>query len=624
MPRKSKNKGDVYGPRGRYRSSSRRASSRGNGNDTTNTHNGGQTLQIGGVTIQVSGNGEVHSMSTGKRRTRGTRKAESDSAREMDEAASTDEAFADYVENVDVNESDSECENEASETVFKGMQDFAEGPIGEGPPVEDRGIYFEGLEHPIDLSTSSGEADSENTGSESDSDAVSIADLVGNFSDGLKLEHAFPVFYNDLHDTGGSTGSKASRKQRKSSYATPGAKGKLLPGEKARLKRARVDAKRAARSEGHGFNAPSVVRELESFVQAAGDIKAFPPMNMYGLAFTQKAAGLYGLKSSAQGSGRKRFIIVRATNRTQLLEPLAQERLRDMLAAHESALDLLRPGSQAAAISRGAKASKQPAANRMPSAAKQRPRYNVPVAFMSRGVVDPYEVEQAIIEPPRCAPAPDQAALPLPVELPSSRSGLGAQPSSIKVHLEEEVSLAGQMLEPTLFVRRESEGQRSEGSTPSFMGQGLGPRAPKRTLSELGGASSSQVTVSEFTASGIDEVDELSSLPHLKPGVFTTKSQYKKAHKKRDKLARRAGRVTSGAKPGQQSRLGPESPATPMVMEASFAFGSFEQHTTGFGSRMLAKMGYEGQGSGLGRQQQGRAEPITATMRPKQLGLGAT
>ena len=40
----------------------------------------------------------------------------------------------------------------------------------------------------------------------------------------------------------GSTGSKASRKQRKSTYATPGAKGKLLPGEKARLKRARVDA----------------------------------------------------------------------------------------------------------------------------------------------------------------------------------------------------------------------------------------------------------------------------------------------------------------------------------------------------------------------------------------------
>ena len=66
-------------------------------------------------------------------------------------------------------------------------------------------------------------------------------------------------------------------------------------------------------------------------------------------------------------------------------------------------------------------------------------------------------------------------------------------------------------------------------------------------------------------------------------GVFTTKSQHKKAHKKREKLARRAGRAASGTKPGQQQqhRLGTESPATPMVMEANFAFGRFEQHTTG-------------------------------------------
>lgn len=33
---------------------------------------------------------------------------------------------------------------QGSETIFKGMQDFAERPIGEGPSVEDRGIYFQG------------------------------------------------------------------------------------------------------------------------------------------------------------------------------------------------------------------------------------------------------------------------------------------------------------------------------------------------------------------------------------------------------------------------------------------------------------------------------------------------
>lgn len=60
-----------------------------------------------------------------------------------------------------------------------------------------------GLEHAIDLSTSSGEADSENTSDDSESDEVSIADLVSSFSEGLKLEHAFPVFYKDIEESGG-------------------------------------------------------------------------------------------------------------------------------------------------------------------------------------------------------------------------------------------------------------------------------------------------------------------------------------------------------------------------------------------------------------------------------------
>ena len=73
--------------------------------------------------------------------------------------------------------------------------------------------------------------------------------------------------------TGATPGTKSSRRERKPNFATPGANGKLLPGEKARLKRARVEAKRAARSVGQGFNAASVVRELEAFVEAEGDIK---------------------------------------------------------------------------------------------------------------------------------------------------------------------------------------------------------------------------------------------------------------------------------------------------------------------------------------------------------------
>lgn len=52
-------------------------------------------------------------------------------------------------------------------------------------------------------------------------------------------------------------------------------------------------------------------------------------------------------------------------------------------------------------------------------------------------------------------------------------------------------------------------------------------------------------------------------------------------------------------------------------------FGYFERHTTGIGSKLLSKWGFGGEGGGLGRQQQGRAEPVVAVRRAKKLGLGA-
>ena len=50
-------------------------------------------------------------------------------------------------------------------------------------------------------------------------------------------------------------------------------------------------------------------------------------------------------------------------------------------------------------------------------------------------------------------------------------------------------------------------------------------------------------------------------------------------------------------------------------------YGSFEVHTKGFGSKMMAKMGYV-EGAGLGKDSQGIAQPIEVIKRPKSLGLG--
>ncbi|WVZ11044.1 hypothetical protein V8G54_015574 [Vigna mungo] len=44
--------------------------------------------------------------------------------------------------------------------------------------------------------------------------------------------------------------------------------------------------------------------------------------------------------------------------------------------------------------------------------------------------------------------------------------------------------------------------------------------------------------------------------------------------------------------------------------------GSFEEHTIGFGSKMMAKMGYM-EGGGLGKNGQGMTQPIEVIQRPK-------
>ncbi|WVZ93577.1 hypothetical protein U9M48_039545 [Paspalum notatum var. saurae] len=76
--------------------------------------------------------------------------------------------------------------------------------------------------------------------------------------------------------------------------------------------------------------------------------------------------------------------------------------------------------------------------------------------------------------------------------------------------------------------------------------------------------------------------------------------------------------IKARSEPGQVS-TGPRRNV--WALETS-GTGSFERHTKGFGSKMMAKMGFV-PGSGLGRDGQGIVTPLTAMRRPKSQGLGA-
>ncbi|KAK2632034.1 hypothetical protein EUGRSUZ_L02096 [Eucalyptus grandis] len=86
--------------------------------------------------------------------------------------------------------------------------------------------------------------------------------------------------------------------------------------------------------------------------------------------------------------------------------------------------------------------------------------------------------------------------------------------------------------------------------------------------------------------------------------------------------------VSSGVMPSETTEISPvnlagasENGEEHVTLITSESFGAFEVHARGFGSKMMAKMGFI-EGQGLGKGGTGLAEPIEVIKHPKSLGLG--
>jgi hypothetical protein len=101
------------------------------------------------------------------------------------------------------------------------------------------------------------------------------------------------------------------------------------------------------------------------------------------------------------------------------------------------------------------------------------------------------------------------------------------------------------------------------------------------------------------------------------PAVNMTAEERNKARKQAARQQRRSTKAAAVAAGGGGDGPG----AAAAAQQPPLAFAAFEEHTTGIGSRLMARWGWS-EGQGLGRGQQGRADPLQPERRPRQLGLG--
>eukprot|EP00793_Prasinoderma_coloniale_P001429 PRCOL_00005204-RA len=300
---------------------------------------------------------------------------------------------------------------------------------------------------------------------------------------------------------------------------------------KKELRRARIADKRMARARGRGFDVERVAEALAGFVEAEGDIHAFEPMCNAARRQVHILAAAFGLQSTSQGSGKKRFSVI----------------------------------SQGGTGSSGkGKGKRGKAVQRSLMAEGPAP------VFVSAGVQGGEEDELE-------GPAADTG------------NGVGA------------------------------EGEQDCGA-PSIGG--------------AGSADALQVGVSEACAHGGADAD----MQEGDAGADTRSDGGSGG----DSACADAGADTTrmmgggpalgGGAPGGDIDVkwlglgaGPSSAQTgkakASVSTPSRDFGAFERHGTGFGSRMLEKMGWKA-GEGVGKKRDGIAEPVKALRRQKSMGLG--
>ncbi|GAX76731.1 hypothetical protein CEUSTIGMA_g4178.t1 [Chlamydomonas eustigma] len=229
-----------------------------------------------------------------------------------------DETLQDYIDNVAACNDSSDVSDENQNTQYSQAnwyRHFASRPVDE--------VGSEGVSDDSDTSAADDigtDSDTQETTEQIEGEGLNSSENQMNFpyilnprprsQTRLKGSNFLGPGYQDVRAS--FSGGCNNRK----SLAKGAQGGKLRPGEKKQLRKAKVEAKRAAREASHGFDPALVMEQLVDFVARRGDMLALDPARKHGLELALRMARKLRLKVAIQGSDKKRRVVVMCSSDT--------------------------------------------------------------------------------------------------------------------------------------------------------------------------------------------------------------------------------------------------------------------------------------------------------------------
>ena len=610
-------------------------------------------LQIGGVRVRVdsNSNGTISHLSNRTQRKKQQRQpsspSESDHDDDNDNGQEQDsDGFMDYLRNLQQNGQLDEDDDDFEKDFQIALGYFARIRIGhEGAPEDVIGRMYDDDESEDSIASSSSEF-SDNTDDDDDDDDKE-EEVILREEELNQLDPAlrYPISIRPpppppppldggatLWAQNNCTNKNNKKKNKKNKQQMSAAATKYFPGEKSRLRHERIEAKRAHRAVDRGFDLASVRSSLDQLMASGHDVHAFPPMPKQECRQIQKLASLYGLKSGAQGSGKKRRVVVTMTERAAVPSGPALLEVGRMLAAFNAQLlsggdDIYGSGvgsgvgrwkGVASAQKKKNKKNKKYKVDGMddgalpwPSSSSLKRRLSQPVSFVSRGMIaGDEEVEEA-----------PQEILDVYEDRPGARNTNANTNANGKSKTEVGAGKKVSYDRGTWAAEGISNSGRLVGLS---MALGLGSEVFEAISSSTAppAATSPGVGVGMVGKAPLDghqEVEEKEEVDVSPLHPMLSKSEQKRRGKRKGKSSSKGGGDGGGGGGGGGS--GPSFDSLGK-RDVSGDFADFEQHTKGIGGKLLAKMGWT-EGQGLGRARDGIAEPLQVKVRAKKLGLGA-